>query len=276
LDFAQARYYANAQGRFTSVDPFNPIFETDESGFIDWIGEPQRWNRYSYSLNNPYKYVDRNGEDPLVVLRDGIRRIASLAAQLAQRNAGRITHPLVMAAEALEYALSSAFPSISVVTKGLQGEHEIAGARLAAAFEGKNFEGVANQNTPGIDGFLYPGRKLSTAMLAGQVEAVQLQSNGPSNNTLSNIVNDADAHEGKVNKGGQKNVHLFVTVTDPKVTASQILNRIQADDRAGFGIVKMTTKQYITKVTILTSDGAVRVHNGKTYSCDGNGNCTTR
>ena len=274
LDFAQARYYANVQGRFTSVDPFNPIFETEGSAFIDWISEPGRWNRYSYALNNPLKYVDVNGEDPLQIIKDGSRRIAQLIAKIAQRNAGRVTHPLVMAAEVLKTALELGFPSLNVVTNGLQGNEEIAGARLAAAFEGKSFEGVASQNTPGIDGFLYPGSSFSTAVLRGLLEPVQLQNNGPSKDTLGNIVNLADAHEGKVIKGGQKQVHLFVTVTDPNVTASQVIKRVQGDANAGFGIVKMTTNIYIPKVTILTTDGAVRVQNGKIYSCDGNGNCT--
>jgi RHS repeat-associated protein len=54
LDFAEARYYANIQGRFTSVDPLiasaRPI-------------EPQSWNRYAYCLNNPLRIIDPDGED---------------------------------------------------------------------------------------------------------------------------------------------------------------------------------------------------------------------
>src|SRR5260370_11847431 len=54
LDFAQARYYSNTQGRFTSVDPLqasvHPI-------------NPQSWNRYSYVLNNPLRLVDPSGMD---------------------------------------------------------------------------------------------------------------------------------------------------------------------------------------------------------------------
>ncbi len=52
LDYARARYYANAQGRFTSVDPLmasaRPL-------------QPQNWNRYAYCVNNPLKYVDPTG-----------------------------------------------------------------------------------------------------------------------------------------------------------------------------------------------------------------------
>ncbi len=55
LDYAQARYYSNVQGRFTSPDPLL------SSGKI---GTPQSWNRYSYSYNNPLKYTDPSGFDP--------------------------------------------------------------------------------------------------------------------------------------------------------------------------------------------------------------------
>jgi RHS repeat-associated protein len=53
LDFAQARYYGNGLGRFTSVDP---AFDSAK------IGIPQSWNRYSYVLNNPLNLVDPDGE----------------------------------------------------------------------------------------------------------------------------------------------------------------------------------------------------------------------
>jgi RHS repeat-associated protein len=52
LDFAQARYYFNVQGRFTSCDPLMA------SGMT---GKPQSWNRYSYSYNNPLRFTDPSG-----------------------------------------------------------------------------------------------------------------------------------------------------------------------------------------------------------------------
>jgi RHS repeat-associated protein len=52
LYFAQARYFASVQGRFTSPDPLL------SSGTVS---DPQSWNRYSYALNNPLKYTDPTG-----------------------------------------------------------------------------------------------------------------------------------------------------------------------------------------------------------------------
>jgi RHS repeat-associated protein len=52
LDFFGARYYASAQGRFTSTDP--ALTSAD-------VATPQSWNRYAYSFNNPLKYIDPTG-----------------------------------------------------------------------------------------------------------------------------------------------------------------------------------------------------------------------
>src|SRR5262249_3376735 len=52
LDFAQARYFASAQGRFTSVDPLLASGRPSN---------PQSWNRYSYALNRPLSLIDPSG-----------------------------------------------------------------------------------------------------------------------------------------------------------------------------------------------------------------------
>ncbi len=55
VDFAQARYYSAAMGRFLSVDPLN-----SSASVVD----PQTWNRYAYSLNSPLVFIDENGLKP--------------------------------------------------------------------------------------------------------------------------------------------------------------------------------------------------------------------
>jgi RHS repeat-associated protein len=52
LDYFLARYYSSIQGRFTSPDP---LLESSEKS------QPQSWNRYSITINNPLKYVDPDG-----------------------------------------------------------------------------------------------------------------------------------------------------------------------------------------------------------------------
>jgi RHS repeat-associated protein len=55
LDFFGARYFASAQGRFTSPDP---VIITPER-----LRDPQQLNRYAYVRNNPLRLVDPTGED---------------------------------------------------------------------------------------------------------------------------------------------------------------------------------------------------------------------
>jgi RHS repeat-associated protein len=53
LDYFGARYYASQTGRFTTVDP---VLDIDQA-----LVDPQRWNRYTYVRNNPFRYVDPDG-----------------------------------------------------------------------------------------------------------------------------------------------------------------------------------------------------------------------
>ena len=54
LDYFGARYMSAPQGRFLSPDPLMASAKTTD---------PQSWNRYIYTLNNPLRYVDPDGLD---------------------------------------------------------------------------------------------------------------------------------------------------------------------------------------------------------------------
>ena len=53
LDYFGARYYASTQGRFIGADPLYTEMRR--------LPYPQAWNLYSYTRNNPLKYVDDDG-----------------------------------------------------------------------------------------------------------------------------------------------------------------------------------------------------------------------
>jgi len=60
---------------FPSVDPLEPALgkqgsddkEEAEEQFRNYLSQPQRWNHYTYTLNNPLKYIDPDGFEPIVV-----------------------------------------------------------------------------------------------------------------------------------------------------------------------------------------------------------------
>lgn len=59
LDFFGARYLSSAQGRFTSTDPKEFTKRTIEN--------PQKWNKYAYTLNNPLALIDPDGKEEIKV-----------------------------------------------------------------------------------------------------------------------------------------------------------------------------------------------------------------
>jgi len=59
LDYMHARYFSAHLGRFMSVDPSAQSWEPKQ---------PQSWNRYAYSLGNPIKFIDPDGEETQLVV----------------------------------------------------------------------------------------------------------------------------------------------------------------------------------------------------------------
>jgi RHS repeat-associated protein len=70
LDYFLARYYSGAQGRFLSPDEFKggpddaltgrDIIPPGPLPYAD-IANPQTLNKYTYTINNPLRYVDPDG-----------------------------------------------------------------------------------------------------------------------------------------------------------------------------------------------------------------------
>jgi RHS repeat-associated protein len=137
LDYFGARYYSGAQGRFTSHDPFNPILRISKKSQFDlFLSQPQNWNAYSYTWNNPLRFVDPNGESVYIVLYtqgnskadDELRRAAN--------------------AKAAAIASSKGFDSKNdtVLVRGVTTKSDVANAFKAANDLGKTFGGVQQLN----------------------------------------------------------------------------------------------------------------------------------
>ena len=61
LQYFGARYMKDEIGRFISPDPIGPVDPRTSKTNYKLLLNPQRLNRYSYALNNPYRYVDPDG-----------------------------------------------------------------------------------------------------------------------------------------------------------------------------------------------------------------------
>lgn len=79
LDYFGARYFSDAQSRFTSPDP--------KSAGADMLN-PQSWNGFSYALNNPLRYIDRHGKWPTdihnVILNAAFNRLSNAQVAVLQ------------------------------------------------------------------------------------------------------------------------------------------------------------------------------------------------
>jgi RHS repeat-associated protein len=64
LDNFGARYNASSVGRFMSPDP--------SKNLVLRAINPQRWNQYTYAINNPINYVDNDGRDAAAVNFSGM------------------------------------------------------------------------------------------------------------------------------------------------------------------------------------------------------------
>lgn len=84
LDYFGARYYRGSLGRFTTVDPGQKTAEN--------LIDPQRWNRYGYVRNNPFRYVDPDGR---VLVLAGSQSARTQASNIA--NSGMFGQQLAIA-----------------------------------------------------------------------------------------------------------------------------------------------------------------------------------
>ncbi len=75
LSYFGARYEDAKIGRFTAVDPVRVVDPVTSKTNEKILLNPQRLNVYSYGLNNPYRYIDPDGREPL--LNDVMARIVS-------------------------------------------------------------------------------------------------------------------------------------------------------------------------------------------------------
>lgn len=116
LTYMQARYYDPLIGRFYSNDPV---------GFRD----VHSFNRYTYANNNPYKYLDPNGQSPL--------EIGFLVADLAELGSAISSGEGIGMAAAMVavdvVGVASPIPGVSEAAHAIEGGTKVAKAATLAA-----------------------------------------------------------------------------------------------------------------------------------------------
>jgi RHS repeat-associated protein len=124
FDYFGGRYLSSSSGRFTTADPSKNV----KASLI----EPQRWNAYSYALNNPVRLIDPDGREVPVTIAGklaglGLESINTNASE-SQKNATLATFGgLVIGAVAAPPAAVACFFSFSCqatvlgIAEGLSG-----------------------------------------------------------------------------------------------------------------------------------------------------------
>lgn len=108
LDYMHARYYRPGLGRLLSVDP--------AIGSAKLL-QPQTWNRYSYSLGNPIRYVDSDGKDAWDVISWKISAAEWSKAATAFLENPSLSNGVVAVAKFLD----NAYDSAAMLVPGLPG-----------------------------------------------------------------------------------------------------------------------------------------------------------
>ena len=123
LDYFGARYFASAQGRFSSPDPLlgsaNPL-------------DPQSWNRYTYGLNNPLRYIDPLGLYEWDTTLGGSATDDELRKQLSKKDANKIIDRRNDIRKAIAKGVGSSDADVAGAYQSYGAENEANGVTIAS------------------------------------------------------------------------------------------------------------------------------------------------
>lgn len=135
LDYFGARYDSSAQGRFTSPDAtMATAFTTD----------PQTWNRYTYANNNPLKYIDPNGESPVVAVLGQVAKGAVIGAGAAAGASALTQYLFTGKVDWRQVEAASIGGAVAGSVSGGVGGLELAGAIALESGDGAVINALAN------------------------------------------------------------------------------------------------------------------------------------
>ena len=149
LDYFGARYYSSTQGRFTGADP---IFMSKRR-----LLDPQQLNLFTYTRNNPLKYIDPDGKYFVgtdgkrveVTMKDGRIMVGQNASNDLQRMAGLVSESGSKTALSMftKVAGNDTKVNFGIVTEKV--DNGLGGLHQAHDKDGKALTWVANKDGTG-------------------------------------------------------------------------------------------------------------------------------
>jgi RHS repeat-associated protein len=150
LDFSYARYYSSSQGRFTGPDPLR------SSGNV---GEPQSWNRYPYTTNNPLKYIDPTGLYEFSPELGGTLTDAQLRENAKTEDEKRKTEEIIKLRNKFRAGLAAAARAAQDPRLSAQERAELQRAVNSYGTENDgNGVGIRYESSPGAEGAWTDGK----------------------------------------------------------------------------------------------------------------------
>ncbi len=233
LDYAQARYYGNTQGRFTSPDPL--------SGSAI-IADPQTFNRYQYCRNNPVNSTDPTGMAAMGVMQQPGGERANAAQGMIDEAHGIIQQDEAEWEERVTLAFmgihenDSVTVIISSADSPSENEGEVLQPQSGSAANQQSQQVVNVEDDPIINKRLEEINKQAKSLQAGekQIATTVVYIQGQTI-TLKNATIKGPESEGKVDSGYMKAVAVVVLdqkgniIIDPEMTLNERVTPVSPD-----------------------------------------------
>lgn len=200
LDYFGARYMSAAQGRFTSPDPMVHPAES-QMGQVKFMSDPQLWNRYAYTRNNPLRYVDPDGYE-LRVAAELQQTVTTMRQESPSFNAELAAHEGTGPNLTIKYGATANDP-------GGQPSIGLTNAQISIA----GIEPMAAPFQDWSSGVQYGGYKGATVTINDSIKDDKGQIEGTLAHEIGHV-NDARTNTNNYGKQGQREHTSGAVVTE--------------------------------------------------------------
>jgi RHS repeat-associated protein len=242
LDFFSERYFSSAQGRFTSEDP--EVIPRD-------ITNPQVWNKYAYTLNNPLKNVDPDGQASVPAV---VQQMLQKYAPTALGKLAKVNEEFSIAQTVLGGMHDLGMLPARAISGPQSSAAEVQQANEVARMTGNDVLLVDNPNNQGFDALQIVGGILNPQS-AIPTELKGLTSPNPQS-LLTETVKKEGAANGVTLPSGDKLTGVQIFFFAPNMDANAV-----ATFAKNGPLPTVVGRSSVQKVTVTTSNGTVTIGN---------------